>query len=122
MYILKKMHDTPDECNFTDESGHATKLYRTDDYSVQTGFVVKSDRIVNIYRINVTTLKLTKKFLFLLIDMANLNAFYIHKSCSGQMTYRYFWKVFICTLIAHSCEEKVTVEFSATDQPHLHPN
>jgi hypothetical protein len=33
MYILKKMHDAPDESNFTDESGHATKPYRTEDYS-----------------------------------------------------------------------------------------
>jgi hypothetical protein len=90
MYTLKKMHDTPDECNFTDESGHATKPYRTEDYSVQTGFVVRSDRMVNSYRINLRTLKLTKKLLLQLSDIANLNAFYIHKSCSGQMTYRYF--------------------------------
>jgi hypothetical protein len=34
MYILKKMHDIPDERNFTDESSHATKPYRTEDYSV----------------------------------------------------------------------------------------
>jgi hypothetical protein len=47
MYILKKMHDTPDERNFTDESGHATKHYRTEDYNVQIGYVVKSDRMVN---------------------------------------------------------------------------
>lgn len=122
MCILKKMHDTPDEHNFTDESGHATKPYRTEDYSVQTGFVVKSDRMVNSYRINLRTMKLTKKLLFHLSNMANLKAFYIHTSCSGQMTYRYFWKVFICTMIIHSHKEKVTVEFSATDQAHLHPN
>jgi hypothetical protein len=78
MYILKKMHDTPDERNFTDESGHATKHYRTEDYSVHIGYVVKSDRMVNSYRINLRTLKLTKKLLFHLSDMANLNAFYIH--------------------------------------------
>jgi len=83
MYILKKVHDTPDESNFIDESGHATKPYRTEDYSVQTGFVGKSDRMVNSYGINMRTLKLTKKLLFHLSDMVNLKAFYIHKSCSG---------------------------------------
>jgi len=78
--------------------------------------------MVNSYIINLQTLKFTKKLLFHLSDMANINAFYIHKSCSGQMTYRYFWKVFICTLLTHPHEEKVTVEFSAIDQTPLHPN
>ena len=90
MYILKNMHDTSAESNFIDQSGHATKPYRTEDYSAQTGFVDKSDRMVNSYRMNLKTLKLINKLLFHLTDMANLNAFHIHKSCGDQMTPGFF--------------------------------
>ena len=47
VYILTNMHAPPAEGNFTDESGQAIRPRVVEDYNAHTGFVDKSDRMVN---------------------------------------------------------------------------
>jgi hypothetical protein len=86
------MHAPPVEGNFTDESGHAIKPRVVEDYNTYMGFVDKSDRIVNSYRIAQRAWKWTKKLFFHLTDMTILNSFLIHKSirCTTKISGR-FW-------------------------------
>jgi hypothetical protein len=84
------MHAPPVEGNFTNESGHAIKPRVVEDYNAYIGFVDKSDRMVNGYRIARRTWKWTKKLFFHLTDMTIHNAFLIHKSCGGKMTHKNF--------------------------------
>jgi len=51
VYILTNMHALPDEGNFTQESGQAISPHVVENYNAYMGFVDKSDRMVNSYRI-----------------------------------------------------------------------
>ena len=64
VYILTNMHAPPVEGNFTQESGQAIKPCVVEDYNAYMGFVDKSDRMVNSYRIVRRTWKWTKKLFF----------------------------------------------------------
>jgi hypothetical protein len=80
------VHPLSVESNFKDESGHAIKLHVIKDYNANTGFVDKSDRMVNSYGIAWRIWKWTKMF-FHLTDITTLNAFLIHKPCGGNITH-----------------------------------
>ena len=64
VYILSNMHAPPVEGNFTQISGKAIKTHAVEDYNAYMGFVDKSDRMVNSYRIVRRTWKWTKKLFF----------------------------------------------------------
>jgi len=104
VYILTNMHASPVEGNLTQESGQAIKPCVAEDYSAYTGFVDKSERMVNSHGIACRTRKWTEKLFFHLTDMTILNAFLIHKSCGGKMTH----EILVCELIIHSQEGNVT--------------
>jgi len=74
---------------------------------VYTRFVDKSDRMVNSYGIACRTWQRTKKLFFHVTDMTILNAFFIHKSCSGKMTHKNFCEILVRELIIHSQGENV---------------
>jgi len=86
VYILTNTHAPPVEENFTQESGQAIEPHAVEDYNAYMRFVDKSDRMVNSYGIARRTWQWTKKLFFRLTDMTILNAFLIHKPCSGKMT------------------------------------
>jgi len=88
VYILTNTHAPPVEGNFTQESGQTIKPRAVEDYNAYMRFVDKSDRMVNSYGIACRTRQWTKKLFFHLTDMTILNAFLIHKSCSGKMTHK----------------------------------
>jgi len=116
-YILTNMHAPPVKGNFTDESGQAIKPRVVEDYNACMGFVDKADRMVNSYGIARRTWKWTKKLFFHLTDMTILNAFLIHKSCGGKMAHKYFRKLLVRELIAHSQEENVTASGISRGRP-----
>ena len=90
-----------------------------ENYIAYTGFVDKSDRIVNNYGIAWRSWKCTKKLFFRLTDTTVLNTFLIHKSCGGKMTHKNFREVLICELIIHSCEENLTASGISRGRPSL---
>jgi len=50
--VLTNIHDPPEEGNFCDESGNTLKPTITEDNNRHTGYVDKSDRMVNSYSIS----------------------------------------------------------------------
>ena len=102
VYILTNTHAPPVEGNFTQESGQAIKPRAVEDYNAYMRFVDKSDRIVNSYGIARRTWQWTKELFFHLTDMTILNAFLIHKSCSGKMKHKNFCEILFRELIIHS--------------------
>jgi len=98
VYILMNMHAPPVEGYFTDESGQAIKSCVVGDYKAYMGFVDKSDRMVNSYRIARRMWKWTKKLFLHLTDMTILKASLIHKSCGGKMTHKKFSEILVCEL------------------------
>ena len=99
VYVLTNMHTPPVEGNFTDESGQAIRPHVVEDYNAHTGFVDKSDRMVNSYGTACRSWKWTKKLFFHLTDMTILNTFPIHKSCGGKMTHKKFREILVRELI-----------------------
>jgi hypothetical protein len=85
VYVLTNKHSPPVDGNFRDESGHAVKPHVIEDYNAHMGFVDKFDRMVNSYGIARRTWKWTKKLFFHFLDTI-LNAYLLHKTCSGKMT------------------------------------
>jgi hypothetical protein len=49
--------------------------------------------------------------------MTILNAFFIHKSCGGKMTHKFFSEILIRELIIHSQEENVTASGTSRGRP-----
>ena len=117
MYILTNMHAPSVEGNFTHQSGQAIRPRVVEDYNTYMGFVDKSDRMVNSYGIACRTWKWTQKLFFHLTDMAILNTFLIHKSCSGKMTHKVFHEILIRKLIFHSQEGNVTASGTSQGRP-----
>ena len=117
VYILTKMHATPVEGNFTQESGQAIKPHVAEDYNAYVGFVDKPDRMVSSYGIARRTWKWTKKLFFHLTDMTIPNTFLIHKSYGGKMTHKNFLEILIHELIIHSQEENVTASGISRGRP-----
>ena len=117
VYVLTNMHTPPVEGNFCDESGHAVKPHVIEDYNAHMGYVDKSDRMVNSYRIARRTWKWTKKRFFHLTDMTILNAFLLHKNCGGKMTHKRFREVLVHNLITESHEQNVTTTGISRGRP-----
>jgi len=117
VYVLTNMHTPPVEGNFCDESGQAVKPRVIEDYNAHMGYVDKSDRMVNNYRIARRMWKWTKKLFFQLTDMAILKAFLLHKTCGGKMTHKRFREVLIRTLITESHEQNVTASGISRGRP-----
>jgi hypothetical protein len=57
------------------------------------GFVDKSYRTVNSYGIAWRTWKWTNKLSSHLLDVTIFNAYLMHKSCGGKMTYKKFREI-----------------------------
>ncbi|PNF24209.1 hypothetical protein B7P43_G15857 [Cryptotermes secundus] len=117
VYVLMNFHPPPLEGNFRDESGHAVKPHVIEDFNAHTGFVDKSDRMVNSYGIARRTWKWTKKLFFHLLDMSILNAYLLHKSCGGKMTHKKFREILVRDLILQSHEANVTVSDVSRGRP-----
>ena len=117
VYVLTNMHTPPVEGNFCDESGHAVKPHVIEDYNAHMGYVDKSDRMVNSYRIARRTWKWTKKRFFHLTDMTILNAFLLHKNCGGKMTHKRFREVLVHNLITEFHEQNVTTTGISRGRP-----
>ena len=117
VYVFTNMHTPPVAGNFCDKSGHAIKPCVTEDYNTHMGYVDKSDRMVNSYRIARRTWKWTKKLFFHLTDTAILNAFLLHKICGGKMTHKRFREVLVCNLITDSHEQSVTASGVSRGRP-----
>ena len=123
VYILTKMHATPVEGNFTQESGQAIKPHVAEDYNAYVGFVGKSDRMVKSYGIARRTWKWTKKLFFHLTDMTILNAFLIHKSCGSKMTHKNFCEILVHKFLSIRKRKMwQLVAFQGADQVQLRPS
>jgi hypothetical protein len=74
---MTSMHSPPLEGNFCNEHGKAMKPAIIQDCNRDTGYVAKSDCIMNSYSISRRTSKWTKKLFFNLMDLTILNGFTI---------------------------------------------
>ena len=108
--ILTNLDNAPEEGNFCDNNGKAIKPEIVADYNCYMGYIDNGDRTANSYVINRHTCKWTKKLLFHLFGLANLNSYILLSSCgSNKISHSYFLLTPVRNLLAQAGQEQIVL-------------
>jgi hypothetical protein len=110
------MHASHVEGNFTQESGQALKPRVVEAYNAYMGVCGQIRQWSTAMELPAEHGSRPRTF-FHLTDMSILNAYLIHKSCGGKMTYKNSREILFRKLIIHSQEKNVTVRGTSRGRP-----
>jgi hypothetical protein len=101
--VLMNIHDAPAESNFCSGGGKAIKPQIV---MIITITWAKRNKMANSYSIHWRTIKWMKKRFFHLLDLAILNSYILHSSCTGKkISHTDFRFALVRNMLAHAQSE-----------------